>query len=193
MSGFVNLVEGIDGIQNRLQFVHFHGGVEHFVEVEVKNLTAASDDVSTLFLRGNHATAVKLNVLSLSNEAELDRVPEETAKPLLIGILIDLARNLRKGLKIICKNLVRVHGNVPEHVVKNVRRGGVVERIGFAYVSCGGKNPCRKQIEKRASRKKTAHGQQLPMRPLLQHRIQLLNERHACVGYAEHLKALEIL
>src|SRR5579863_5023071 len=52
---------------------------------------------------------------------------------------------------------MRVHRNVPEDIVKNVRLGNVFERIVAAQPGSGRKLASREHLKKSFARKKTAH------------------------------------
>src|ERR1700739_1597593 len=80
MHRLVDLIETLNREEDLLHFVHFDRGIDDLVERKVVHRASALDDVLALAVRANHAAAVNLDLASLANQAELNRIPEEPAQ-----------------------------------------------------------------------------------------------------------------
>src|ERR1700733_9538395 len=156
LGGFVDLGKGLDSVQHRLHCACVELLVEDCVEVEVFDLATARQDTSALAVRGDQSAAVDLDFSVLSDEAELDGEPEETAHALQLFLIGEAGADLAVALEKASEDRVRVHGDVAEDVVEDVGLRGVLHGIARAEPGGGGKHPISEHLEEGVGREKAA-------------------------------------
>src|ERR1017187_380746 len=80
--GFVELIEASDCKQKMVDAIHRHGSIENFLEIEFLNFAASSQEIGTLAVRDDDATAIYFRGSVFKNQPEFNGVPEEAAEPL---------------------------------------------------------------------------------------------------------------
>jgi len=118
---FVDLVEALDGIEDRLHLADVDYGVEYVGQLELADFEAgaALDYVGALAVRGDQAAAVDLYGAVLADDAELHGEPEEAAHALEVFGVGEAGADLAVVLQEIGEDGVRVHGDVAEDVVED--------------------------------------------------------------------------
>jgi hypothetical protein len=111
---------------------------------------------------GDQAAAVHLDLAVLTDEAELDREPEETRhgkRVLLRGRPCGPGTEL---LEKVGEHRVRVQGNVPKDIVKNVGLGQVVELLPRADSERRGKPSLGQALKELMGRNEAADADRRP-------------------------------
>src|SRR5260370_36823764 len=112
LGGFVDLVEGLYGIEDRLHLAGLKLLVEYGVELEVFDLAAAGEYAGAFAVRGDEAAAVDLDLAILADEAELYGKPEEAAHTLELFGVGEAGADLSITMEKVTENGMGVHGDV---------------------------------------------------------------------------------
>src|SRR4051812_27404507 len=179
MHRLVDLIETVYREQQLLELIHFYRRGEHFVQGEIVDGTMPFNHIQTLAVGTDESAAVDLNAVVLTNEAELDRVPEQPPEFLQEVLISDRCAHPPVMLEEVRKYTVRVHGHVAKDVVKDVGLGRVFERFPVAQPRGGGKAAGGKHLKKSGSRQKSADGCGIPASTGLQARAHGLQVRQA--------------
>jgi hypothetical protein len=162
LGGFVDLVEGLDGVEDGLHLAGLEVLVEDGVEVEVFYFAAAVEDSSAFAVGGDEAAAVDLDLAVLADEAELDGEPEETAHALEGFGAGEAGADFAVGFEEVGKDGMGVHGDVAEDVVKDVGLRGVLHGFPGAEPGGGGEHAGGEHLEEGGGGEEAADGGGLP-------------------------------
>src|SRR5579884_854526 len=159
----INLVEGFYGVEHLLHFRDLDFLIQDHIEMKVADFRSSLDDVRGFAMRRDQAAAVEFDPAILPDDSELHRKPEETAHALQLVLVVDEIKTYTAVvLEEIGKDGVRMHGNVSEDVVKDVRLWRVFHGLARADVGGCGELPRCKHLKKSVRREKAADGSGVP-------------------------------
>lgn len=127
MHGLIYLIEAFHGEEQVMLLVDFNRGRDHLFKGEVMDGAMTVNDASAFGLGADESTAVELDAIVLADDAELDGVPEDASELFENGGVGDGGANAAIVLKKACKNRMRMHRNMTEDVVEDIRLWSVCE------------------------------------------------------------------
>src|SRR5664279_1729479 len=154
--GFINLIETAHCEEKLVQFIDFYGSVQHFIQSEVVDRTMTLHDVLAFRMRADETAAVDLDLIVLTNHAELDGIPEQAAEFFEHACICNRPADAAIVLEKVGEHPVGMHGNVTEHIVKDVGLWRVFERFPAAQPRGGWKEARGKHLKKRGCGKESA-------------------------------------
>lgn len=193
LGGFVDLVEGFDGVEYGLHLAGLELLVEYGVEVEVFDLASSGEDPGALAVGGDEAAAVDLDLAVLADKAELDGEPEEAAHALEGLGVGEAGADLSVAFEKVGEDGVGVHGDVAEDVVEDVRFRGVLHRVAGAEPGGGGEHAGGEHLEEGVCGEEAADGGGLPAGAGLEEGADLGEVGQLVFAEADLLEAVEIL
>ncbi len=192
-SRFVDLVEGLDGVENRLHLAGLKLLIEDGVEIEVLDLAASGQYAGAFAVRRDQAAAVDLDLAVLPDEAKLYREPEETAHTLQRLGVGEACADFAVAFEEVCEDGVGVHGDVAEDVVEDVRLWGIFHRVARTEPGGRGKHAGSEHLEEGVGREEATDRGGLPAGSGLQKRADLGEIGQLVFLEADLAESVEIL
>src|SRR3569833_3481483 len=149
-------------------------------------------DVAALAVGADQPAPVDLDLAALANQPKLNRIPEAPAQPFQHCFVFDGCTYASIVLQKIREDLVRMHRNMAEHIVEDVRFGRVFQGIATAQPGCGWEPPSGQHLEECRSRQKAADRSRVPSRSWLQPRADGCEPRQAVSLQTDDLESVEI-
>ena len=193
LGGFVDLREGLDGVEDGLHRASVEFLVEDGLEIEVFDLTAAGEDSGALAVRGDEATTVDLDLTILADEAELDGEPEEASHALEFIGIGESGADLAVALEEVSKDGMCVHGDVAEDVVEDIGLWSVFHCVSRAEPGGGWKHARGEHLEEGVGREEAADWSGLPAGAWLEAGADFSEVGKAIFAEADLVEALEVL
>jgi hypothetical protein len=193
LGSFVDLVEGLYGVEHGLHFAGLELLVEDGVEVEVLDLTTAGEDPGAFSVGGDEAAAVDLDLAVLADKAELDGEPEEAAHALERDRISEASADFSIAFEKICKDGVGVHGDMAEDIVEDVRLRSVLHGVAGSEPGGGREHSGAKHLEEGIGGEEAADRCGLPACARLKERADLGQVRQLVLAESDLLEAIKIL
>src|SRR5579863_6859583 len=121
MNGLVNLIEALDCEKPFLNLVNFDGCRENFIQIKISDLATSFDHACAFPVGTDDSAAINLYFSILTDQPELDRVPEKATQSFEDVRIFCPCADAAIVLEEIRKYRMRVHRNMPEDIMKNVR------------------------------------------------------------------------
>src|SRR3981081_2580223 len=99
------------------------------MQAEISDFASSLNNVCAFPVRANNSAAVHLNLSVLANQPKLNRVPKQPAQALQNVRSLFFCAHAAIVLQEVCKSRMRMHRDVAENVMKNVRLRNVFQRI----------------------------------------------------------------
>src|ERR1700738_3867131 len=125
------------------------------MQAEISDFASSLNNVCAFPVRANNPAAVYLNLSILANQSKFNRVPKQPAQALQNVRILYFCAHASIVLKEIRKYRVRVHRNVAENVMENVRLRNVFQRIAATQPRGCRKHARGEHFKKSLGRQKT--------------------------------------